>query len=84
MKIHGNYFNEDEAVTMLEEIKDKLKPCTGLMSLIRSAMDGSACEGFNGFPNTTVTMTEVGYQVTANVCCGGYAELSILEVKRIL
>jgi hypothetical protein len=86
MKINGLYFIKSDAKRMLDDIRSQLPATkrTKLMPTIKSAMEMSACKGLNGEPNATATLTAGGYQVTANVCCGGYAEVSVTKVNKVI
>jgi hypothetical protein len=80
MRITGLYFSESER--MLKDIEACIPPAhKKAMPAIKAALDDSAGRGMNGENSCTSTMTIGGYQVTANVCCGGYAEITVLMVK---
>jgi hypothetical protein len=83
MRVDGLYFNTDEAKRMLADVERSLPPKMRkkAMPVIRTAMDDSAGRGMNGEHSCTSTVRFNGYQVTANVCCGGYAEVSVLKVS---
>lgn len=82
MRINGLYFNADEAKQMLKQVKASLPEAErkALMPLVKAAMEESAGRGMNGEPSATATICGGVYQVTANVCCGGYAEVTVARV----
>lgn len=86
MKITGLYFNKEEGERMLKDIRSQLPKAqrTKLMPVIKSAMEQSACRGLNGELSATAIAAYKGYQITANVCCGGYAEISVTKVNKVI
>lgn len=80
MRIDGLYFDDKQRKEMLQEICSKLSGNSDkweIISLITKAMAGSAGLGVGGSPSATFKTENDNYTVSANVCCGGYAEIKV-------
>ena len=83
MRVDGLYFDDKESKKMLKQIRASIPEAERkkLMPIVKNAMNDSAGRGFGGEPNSTSIIKIGGYKVTANVCCGGYAEVDIVRVS---
>jgi hypothetical protein len=86
MKIDGLWFNVADKKKMLRFIRDNipLKDQKQAMRVVEAALNDSAGKGLSGEHSATATVESNGYQVIANVCCGGYADIVIKKVSTIL
>lgn len=86
MLIDGLWFDEADQKKMLRFIRENipLKDQKQAMPVVKKALNASGGKGFGGERDTTATVEEHGYQVIANVCCGGYTEVVINKFSTIL
>jgi hypothetical protein len=71
---------------MLRTIKENIPVVhqKAVMPVIRQAMDASAGRGMSGYPDSTSIVEQGDYEVTADVCGGGCAWLTVKKVSTIL
>jgi len=87
MRIEGLWFHEADQIKMLRKIRENIplmKDQRQIMFLVKKAFDESGGKGLSGESDATATVEGNGYQVIADVCCGGQANVVINKISTIL